>query len=232
MSLIRYQIILILSLILLVVSCKVQKTFNNWEGVGEGDSYLVIQDSTLIFNGPDHSVTELKIESISKDSIYCRDYDSDTGELRTLRQFSHSRSLQEISTNFDSTTLHFTNIKSPKLFSKNQIDSISYEIYDYNENLLRKYLLRKNGTIEVLDENSKEIKCSKNENRVEGIFRKLSILDLDKFVWSEKNFWMISHAPCHCLEIDYNQKTKLRYCRQKHNSYINGILNDIKTKTK
>ena len=39
---------------------------------------------------------------------------------------------------------------------------------------------------------------------------------------------MVSHASCHCLEIQYNEDSKIRYCRQIYNNYIAKILNEIR----
>jgi hypothetical protein len=230
MNHLKLNIALILSLVIFAFGCKTKLSLSKWEGVGKGDSYLEIQDSILAFNGPDFMVAKMKVISRSQNSINCRYYDPDTGELKTSKKFSYSNNLEKISTKFDSTILTFTSINRPNLLSENNIESISYEIFGYNENLFRKYNLKKNGNIIVLDGHLHEIKNITDINTVESIFKKLSILDLDKFVWSEKNFFMISHTPCHCIEINYNQKKKLRYCRQKHNSYIKGILTDIKTK--
>ena len=213
---------------LITISCSPKLSLEKWEGVGEGDSYLEIRDSLITFNGPDDFTSIAKIQTIAEDSIFCRYYDDVTGELREDVQFVFSNCFDKITTQINSNTYHFINTSKLDLLPKNDIEEVYYRIYDYYENLYKEYQLNSNGEIIVRNENKQEIYRKKNINHINTIYEKISILDLDKFVWMDKYSFMVSHAPCHCLEVHYNNDSKIRYCRQIHNNYIAEILNDIK----
>ena len=215
-------------LVLTVASCSPKLTLKQWEGVGKGDSYLEIRDSLITFNGPDYFIAKAKIQSITNDSILCRYYDEETGELKKKIQFGFSNSLDMISAQINTDNYHFINTSKLNLLPKNVIEKVIYSIYDYNENLYKEYQLNSSGDIVITSTNKTQIYRQKNIDYVNKIYEKISILDLDEFVWSDKNSFMVSHAPCHCLEVNYNHDSKIRYCRQIHNNYITEILNDIK----
>jgi len=224
----RNSIVTIIILVLTVASCSPKLSLKQWEGVGKGDSYLKIRDSLITFNGPDYFISNAKIQSISEDSILCRYYDEETGELKKKIQFGYSKSLKVLSVQINKVNYNFINTSKRNLLPKNEIEKVIYKIYGYDDELYKEYHLNSSGEIVTKNTNNTEISRQVNIDRVNEIYEKISILDLDEFVWSDKNFFMVSHAPCHCLEVHYNQESKTRYCRQIHNNYIKEILNDIK----
>ena len=225
----KHPNLLILASVFLFQPCQSQDKINYWRGLGYGDSYLEIKDSTLIFNRPDQSLfTSYTIDSISRDSIYCSFYIAEGDDEKYFQNFGHSNNFETITVREQDRNLEIVSLSTPNLHKKHLIHKVTYTIYHEYGGIMQQFELNSSGTITKRDKNLELLNQVQSKTEVNNIFMKLSKVDLVNVVGSEKNFLSISHSPCHCLEIKYNQNSKIQYCRQKHNNYFSDIINHIK----
>ena len=227
----KYPYLLTLASTFLFHSCQLQSQhkIKNWHGLGYGDSYLEINDSILRFNRPDEfNFVRYTIDSITSDSIYCSFYIAEGYDVKYFQNFGHSKNFETITFKEKDGDHEIFSLSKPNLHKKHLIHKVKYTAYHEYGGIINQFELNSSGVIVERNKNLKMVNQVHSKSKVKNIFEKLSKVDLDNVVESEMNFLMDVHSPCHCLEIEYNQNSKIRYCRQQHNNYFKEVINQIK----
>jgi len=134
--------------------------------------------------------------------------------------------LKKIAIDLNKKELIFNKVGSLNNAKIHEIRSITLKVFNYNETLVEKFEIDKKGNLEILRKGN--VLRYNKEDETNEIFKMLAILDLENIVNSKKSFWLISHAPCYCFEINYRKEDKLEYCRQSFNPYFERVLSRIR----